>query len=120
MIDDGQAVDIKGISESALKKQLKKLFLSLKLKERGDRVFLLPPGASPSLDILGHLIQGNKEEAEKNLDDSAPLKNSEKGLADENGLGSDSADDVAGPRKRYFTSLFIVHSSVLDIKWLFD
>ncbi|EOA34933.1 hypothetical protein CARUB_v10020018mg [Capsella rubella] len=100
MIDDGQAVDIKGISESALKKRLKKLFISLKLKERGDRVFLLPPGASPSLDMVGHLIKGEKEEAEINLDESVPLKKTEKVLADENGLGSNSADDVAGPKKR--------------------
>jgi hypothetical protein len=100
MIDDGQAVDIKGISESTLKKRLKKLFLSLKLKERGDRVFLLPPGASPSLDVVGHLIKGGEEDVEKSLDDSSPLKETEKGLADENGLGSNSADDVTGPKKR--------------------
>uniref|UniRef100_A0A1J3GGC9 DnaJ-like protein subfamily C member 14 n=1 Tax=Noccaea caerulescens TaxID=107243 RepID=A0A1J3GGC9_NOCCA len=103
MIDDGQAVDIKGISENALKKRLKKLFQSLKLKERGDRVFLLPPGASPSLDVVGHLIKGGEEEVEKH-----PLKNTdttnengndekEKSLADENILG---ADDVAGPKRR--------------------
>ncbi|KAG2330228.1 hypothetical protein Bca4012_020183 [Brassica carinata] len=102
MIDDGQAVDIKGISEISLKKRLKKLFLSLKLKERGDRVFLLPPGASPSLDMVGHLIKGGEEEVEKNLDDSGPLKNTEAATtvncgADENTLG---ADDVAGPKKR--------------------
>ncbi|KAH0910706.1 hypothetical protein HID58_034027 [Brassica napus] len=104
MIDDGQAVDIKGISEIALKKRLKKLFLSLKLKERGDRVFLLPPGASPSLDMVGHLIKAGEEQ----VDDSAPLNNTEaatstvaggadKGLADENTLG---VDDVTGPKKR--------------------
>ncbi|CAN7092313.1 unnamed protein product [Brassica rapa subsp. narinosa] len=98
MIDDGQAVDIKGISEIALKKRLKKLFLSLKLKERGDRVFLLPPGASPSLDMVGHLIKAGEEE----VDDSSPLNNTEAattvtGEADENTLG---ADDVTGPKKR--------------------
>ncbi|CAN6972733.1 unnamed protein product [Brassica rapa subsp. trilocularis] len=104
MIDDGQAVDIKGISEIALKKRLKKLFLSLKLKERGDRVFLLPPGASPSLDMVGHLIKAGEEQ----VDDSSPLNNTEaatstvaggadKGLADENTLG---VDDVTGPKKR--------------------
>ncbi|KFK32070.1 hypothetical protein AALP_AA6G195600 [Arabis alpina] len=106
MIDAGQAVDIKGISESVLKKRLKKLFVSLKLKERGDRVFLLPPGASPSLDMVGHLIKGGEEEedeeVEKNLDDSAPLKNTEAATTgnDENNFGSNSADDVAGPKKR--------------------
>lgn len=113
MIDAGQAVDIKGISESVLKKRLKKLFVSLKLKERGDRVFLLPPGASPSLDMVGHLIKGGEEEVEKNLGDSASVKNTEaattgkdgakKDLADENNLGSNSADDVTGPKKRLFT-----------------
>ena len=40
MIDDGQAVDIKGISEKSLMKHLKKLFLSLNLEENGDRVDL--------------------------------------------------------------------------------
>ncbi|CAH2070705.1 unnamed protein product [Thlaspi arvense] len=112
MIDDGQAVDIKGISEKALKTRLKKLFLSLKLKERGDRVFLLPPGASPSLDIVGHLIKGSEEEdegAEKNLDDSKKteadatgngIDETKKTLGDENGIGSNAADDVAGPKKR--------------------
>ncbi|KAL0645702.1 hypothetical protein Bca4012_043993 [Brassica carinata] len=101
MIDDGQAVDIKGISEIALKKRLKKLFLSLKLKERGDRVFLLPPGASPSLDMVAHLIKGGEEEVEKNLDDSASLKNTEAATTvtggAEKALG---ADDVTGPMKR--------------------
>ncbi|KAF2536362.1 hypothetical protein F2Q68_00020748 [Brassica cretica] len=101
MIDDGQAVDIKGISEIALKKRLKKLFLSLKLKERGDRVFLLPPGASPSLDMVAHLIKGVEEEVEKNLDDSASLKNTEAATTvtggAEKALG---ADDVTGPMKR--------------------
>ncbi|KAF8106692.1 hypothetical protein N665_0135s0035 [Sinapis alba] len=104
MIDDGQAVDIKGISEIALKKRLKKLFLSLKLKERGDRVFLLPPGASPSLDVVGHLIKGGQEEVEINLDDSAPLKNTEAATTVNGGAGKGLADenthDVAGPKKR--------------------
>ncbi|CAN8246761.1 unnamed protein product [Cochlearia groenlandica] len=109
MIDDGQAVDIKGISENALKKRLKKLFVSLKLKERGDRVFLLPPGASPCLDMVGHLIKCGEEEVEKKLDESKKTEattsgdgNDEikKGLADEKSKGSDSTDDLAGPKKR--------------------
>ncbi|KAF7820069.1 DNA ligase 1 [Senna tora] len=56
MIDDGQAVDIKGISERSLMKHLKKLFLSLNLKENGDRVFVLPSKVRPTLDIIGTLI----------------------------------------------------------------
>ncbi|CAH8328547.1 unnamed protein product [Eruca vesicaria subsp. sativa] len=97
MVDDGQAVDIKGISEIALKKRLTKLFLSLKLKERGDRVFLLPPGASPSLDMVGHLIKGGEEEVENSESATTVNGGAGKGLADENSLG---ADDVAGPKKR--------------------
>ncbi|KAL1194926.1 Chaperone protein dnaJ 49 [Cardamine amara subsp. amara] len=100
MIDDGQAVDIKGISEIALKKRLKKLFLSLKLKERGDRVFLLPPGASPSLDMVGHLIKGDKEEVKETEAAASENDGTKKGLADEDNIGSKSADDVAGPKKR--------------------
>lgn len=57
MIDNGQAVDIKDISEKSLVKHLKKLFISLNLKENGDRVFLLPSKASPTLDVVGPLIQ---------------------------------------------------------------
>ncbi|XP_027365342.1 uncharacterized protein LOC113872196 [Abrus precatorius] len=56
MIDDGQAVDIKGISERSLVKHLNKLFLSLKLKQNGDRVFLLPSKARPTLDVVGPII----------------------------------------------------------------
>ncbi|VVB08629.1 unnamed protein product [Arabis nemorensis] len=100
MIDAGQAVDIKGISESVLKKRLKKLFLSLKLKERGDRVFLLPPGASPSLDMVGHLIKGGEEEEVEKTEAATGNDGAKKDLADENNLGSNSADDVAGPKKR--------------------
>ncbi|KAJ4868026.1 DNAJ heat shock N-terminal domain-containing protein [Raphanus sativus] len=85
MIDDGQAVDIKGISEIALKKRLKKLFLSLKLKERGIESFCCH--------------QASRKKLRKTLDDSAPLKKSEAAttVADENTRG---ADDIAGPKKR--------------------
>lgn len=62
MIDDGQAVDIKGISERSLTKHLKKLFHSLKLKENGDRVFLLPSKARPTLDVVGPLIHSYMNE----------------------------------------------------------
>ncbi|XP_010543358.1 PREDICTED: transcriptional regulator ATRX homolog [Tarenaya hassleriana] len=109
MIDDGQAVDIKGISESALKNRLKKLFSSLKLKECGDRVFLLPSGASPTLDEVGHLIKGVEEEGEHNDDNAAMSKEADpadaandqtKGLAGESELGSNPSDDVPGPKRR--------------------
>ncbi|XP_042034403.1 uncharacterized protein LOC121780831 isoform X2 [Salvia splendens] len=56
MIDEGQAVDISGLSEKSLVKHLRRLFISLHLKENGDKVFLLPDKASPTLDIVGPVI----------------------------------------------------------------
>ncbi|CAL5348274.1 unnamed protein product [Camellia sinensis] len=56
MIDDGQAVDISGLSERSLVKHLKKLFLSLHLEENGNLLFLLPPNVHPTLEIVGPII----------------------------------------------------------------
>ncbi|OIT06940.1 PREDICTED: uncharacterized protein LOC109215170 [Nicotiana attenuata] len=61
MIDDGQAVDIRGLSEKLLVKRLRKLFLSLNLKESGDHVFLLPSKASPTLETIGPLIRSQMQ-----------------------------------------------------------
>lgn len=57
MIDDGQAVDIKGLSEKSLIKHLRSLFLSLNLKENGDRVFLLPSKVRPTLEVVGPTLR---------------------------------------------------------------
>ncbi|RDX68824.1 hypothetical protein CR513_52146, partial [Mucuna pruriens] len=76
MIDDGQAVDIKGISERSLMKHLKKLFLSLNLKENGDRVFLLPAKARPTLDLVGSLIHSYMNPMNEQADASAPVPES--------------------------------------------
>ncbi|XP_071691562.1 uncharacterized protein [Rutidosis leptorrhynchoides] len=57
MIDDGQAVDISGLSEKSLVKYLRKLFLSLNLNENGRLVFLLPSGAPPTLEVVGAVIR---------------------------------------------------------------
>lgn len=73
MIDDGQAVDIKGISERSLMKHLKKLFLSLNLKEKGDRVFLLPSKALPTLDVVGPLIHSCMDPVKEQADPSAAV-----------------------------------------------
>lgn len=61
MIDDGQAVDIRGLSERSLVKHLRKLFLSLNLKENGDLVFLLPSNVGPTLEVVGSIIHPNVE-----------------------------------------------------------
>ncbi|KAK9271165.1 hypothetical protein L1049_026754 [Liquidambar formosana] len=74
MIDDGQAVDISGISERSLIKHLKKLFLSLNLKESDESVFLLPSKVRPTLEVLGDMISSHIELKEKKLDHSVSLK----------------------------------------------
>ncbi|KAI4387944.1 hypothetical protein MLD38_000327 [Melastoma candidum] len=58
MIDDGQAVDIKGISEKALISHLRKLFRSLNLKE-SNGVYLLPADGQPVMAVVGPLIEGH-------------------------------------------------------------
>lgn len=77
MIDDGQAVDIRGLSEKLLVKRLRKLFLSLNLKESGDHVFLLPSKASPTLETIGPLIRSQmqlkSQEFCQNDEQSKPL-----------------------------------------------
>ncbi|KAB1995151.1 hypothetical protein ES319_D13G142300v1 [Gossypium barbadense] len=105
MIDDGQAVDIKGISERSLNKHLKKLFLSLKLKENGDRVFLLSSKSRPTLGVVGHLIQAHTEPKEQQLTNSGSVKDAHSipehaessQVMDEN---NSDRDDSATPKKR--------------------
>lgn len=71
MIDDGQAVDISGLSERLLVKHLRKLFLSLKLKQNGDLVFLLPSKACPTLERVGSIIHSHTQLLNQHLDNSA-------------------------------------------------
>lgn len=77
MIDDGQAVDIRGLSEKLLVKRLRKLFLSLNLKETGDHVFILPSKASPTFETVGPLIRSQmqlqSQEFHQNDEQSKPL-----------------------------------------------
>ncbi|XP_057975529.1 uncharacterized protein LOC131162924 [Malania oleifera] len=68
MIDDGQAVDIREISERSLTKHLKKLFKSLNLKESGDGVFLLPSNVRPTWEVVGPIICLHIETKEEWLD----------------------------------------------------
>ncbi|XP_019453044.1 PREDICTED: uncharacterized protein LOC109354778 [Lupinus angustifolius] len=107
MIDDGQAVDIKGISERSLMKHLKKLFLSLNLKENGDRVFLLPSEARPTLDVVGPLIHSYMNPVKEDADPSAPVPEtcpvpkdigSEQTMDDQ--MTKTLEDNSVGPRRR--------------------
>lgn len=113
MIDEGQAVDIRGLSERSFVKHLRRLFISLNLKENGDKVFLLPDKASPTLDIVGPIIlshmQPQKErehlESHKEANPVPPAPEKELG----NNSVDDTKEDSVGPRKRYlnWVSYFI-------------
>ncbi|KAL2497307.1 DNAJ heat shock N-terminal domain-containing protein [Abeliophyllum distichum] len=61
MIDDGQAVDIRGLSEKSLVNSLRKLFISLNLKESDDQVFLLPSKVRPTLEVVGPIIRSHAQ-----------------------------------------------------------
>ncbi|WCJ44142.1 DNAJ heat shock N-terminal domain-containing protein [Euphorbia peplus] len=89
MIDDGQAVSIKGIFERSLTKHLKKLFDSLNLKEKGD-AFFLPSNSPSTLEVVGPLIQIHVEPKEAEC----------KQLSDDNMPVPPPRDDVCGPKKR--------------------
>ncbi|KAI3917265.1 hypothetical protein MKX01_000042, partial [Papaver californicum] len=59
MIDDGQAVDTRGIPNKTLLKILRKLFLSLNLKQNDTGVFFLPPKICPTLEVIGPFISSH-------------------------------------------------------------
>ncbi|WVY95855.1 hypothetical protein V8G54_028006 [Vigna mungo] len=108
MIDNGQAVDIKGISERSLAKHLKKLFLSLNLKENGDRVFLLSSKGRPTLDVLGPLIHSYTNSINEQAEASAPVVPESSSvpvdagnakMVDDHVIASPD-DHSVGPRKR--------------------
>ncbi|CAL5209285.1 unnamed protein product [Lathyrus oleraceus] len=103
MIDNGQAVDIKDISEKSLVKHLKNLFLSLNLKENGDRVFLLPSKSPPTLDVVGPLIQSYMHPMNDRADPSAALPETcsvpTEQMEDDPSI-KPPEDHSVGPRKR--------------------
>ncbi|CAM8989282.1 unnamed protein product [Rhodiola kirilowii] len=109
MIDDGQAVDISGLSELALIKILKRLFASLKLKENDDGVYLRPSNVIPTLDVVGPLLTGETRSKENQRGKSVSDKDSESdsGNASDSGKESGAGDSkplpspgVASPPKR--------------------
>ncbi|XP_028782875.1 DNA ligase 1 [Neltuma alba] len=102
MIDDGQAVDIKGISERLLMKRLKKLFLSLNLEENGDRVFLLPSKVRPTLEVVGPLIHAYIGSGKEQLDTSAAMTETHSVPTDMRNekMVDDPEAPSAGPQRR--------------------
>ncbi|XP_043689388.1 uncharacterized protein LOC122640299 [Telopea speciosissima] len=71
VIDDGQAVDTSGMSNRSLVKLLKKLFVSLNLKENGTGLFLLPTTQRPTLEVVGSIITSHLRPTEQQFSNSA-------------------------------------------------
>ncbi|XP_024979518.1 uncharacterized protein LOC112516609 [Cynara cardunculus var. scolymus] len=107
MIDDGQAVDISGLSEKSLVQYLRKLFLSLSLNENGRLVFLLPSDVRPTLEVVGAVIRPKLETQGPLIDNhdqhndlSAEQPNEEHVPADGGSKLPCAQEDVAAPSKR--------------------
>lgn len=102
MIDNGQAVDINGLSERSLVKHLKKLFLSLSLKENSDKVFTLPSNVRPTLEVVGPLLPTSTELKTEQIDHSVRLddKNSAPGTECGQEINDNNVDDSVGPKRR--------------------
>lgn len=103
MIDDGQAVDISGLSEKSLVKYLRKLFLSLKLNENGRLVFLLPSDVPPTLEVVGAVIRPKSGPQRPVSNDHEPNDDvyAEQHKPADGGSNLPSAqEDIAAPRKR--------------------
>ncbi|XP_030482678.2 uncharacterized protein LOC115699423 [Cannabis sativa] len=106
MIDNGQAVDINGVSERSLVKHLKKLFLSLSLKENSDKVFTLPSNVRPTLEVIAPLLLSSMEPKTEEAGQSVPLDDTNPALGVDNKLETNDnnmacpADDSFGPKRR--------------------
>lgn len=107
MIDDGQAVDTREISDRSFVKQLRKFFLSLNLKESDIGIFLLPPAVRPTLEVVGPMINSQGRPIEMRLShsdspncaQSVPPSTEHKQTTDEADDGVFVKDDSA-PRRR--------------------
>lgn len=105
MIDDGQAVDIKGLSEKSLIKQLRKLFVSLKLKEKGDNCFLLPSRARPTLEVVGaiihsHVPQNQQAKSENGMQSISPESS---GQVNNDAPANDTHEEAGQAKRRYYS-----------------
>ena len=81
-------------------KHLNKLFISLNLKENGDRAFLLPPNVRPSLDVDGPLIQACADPKEQQLDHSIPSNDVDSITPDTDHRQETNDNNVAMPSSR--------------------
>lgn len=102
MIDDGQAVDINGLSEKVLIKHLKKLFVSLRLKRNRDGIFALPSKVRPTLEVVGPLILVHMKSKQDEVNGSTQLEDvdSAQPNGEDNLAGPSVKDDASPPRRR--------------------
>ncbi|EPS73281.1 hypothetical protein M569_01475, partial [Genlisea aurea] len=100
MVDDGQAVDIGGLSEKSLVKHLQRLFKSLNLRRKGDKIYVLREKSRPTLDTVGSLIRSHSQP--QRMPDSSELGTVKKSaLSDSENLSmADNVESVIGPRRR--------------------
>ncbi|KAK9122429.1 hypothetical protein Syun_020046 [Stephania yunnanensis] len=112
MVDDGQAVDISGISDRTLVKQLKKLFASLRLKSSETGIYLLPSKAHPTLELVGPVIltylvsqeqqvvhgvaQNHEQSTPSNAQFGKTMNKPDEGKSVESSVN----DDLPAPRRR--------------------
>ncbi|PKA61496.1 hypothetical protein AXF42_Ash014413 [Apostasia shenzhenica] len=64
LIDSGQGVDIRGISDKSFARILKKLFQSLSLEKNSKGVFLLPSNGAPTLKVIGSVLSSHLKSGE--------------------------------------------------------
>ncbi|KAL5223151.1 hypothetical protein ABZP36_027864 [Zizania latifolia] len=108
MIDNGEGIDISGISDKPLVKRLKKLFRSLKLRQSTNGAYLLPPKSVPTLDVVGPLlVMGDEHTGNQNKNPVAPtgqeLPSSNFDVQNKNGITPSEAEKNDGeeqPPKR--------------------
>ena len=115
MIDDGQAVDIRGLSERTLINHLRRLFLSLNLKETSDLVFLLKSKKQPTLEVVGPVIHDHVQSSKQQLDNAIAenivhpeLRNASQGQMTDDTRMSNLSEEAIGPRRRYCEILFVI------------
>ena len=95
MIDNGQGVDVRGISDKSLVKHLKKLFVSLKLKQNESGVFLLPPLGHCTLDVIGPILCSHLKSRDDHLPKSGSPIREQSALPDLERVKSEVDNDTA-------------------------
>lgn len=108
MIDEGQAVDTRQISDQSMLRRLKRLFRALGLIEQDEGVFLLAPTSVPTLERVGHLIKSNSMNNGSRLGAGpSTLSVDDSGVAEQPREEAPAADNPStSGRRRYGVFIF--------------